>query len=998
MLNLGVISMEKNSIVKKIRILRDDFNLMMKDNSRSVSEEKIRSGYLNKLLELFGWNLSNTMEVVEEKTLQGRAKEKLNEIKSIHKKPDYQLLDRGVLRMYLDAKNATEHFETSKSIAFQIRSYGWSSELEISIVSNFGMFGVYDTTFKPSNDMESNYRAFFFSIDDLINEFELYSQFFIKKVVQNNAWDLTKFMSDFHKGDSRSLDNEFLTLINNFRVKLGNEIYKLPVKMTEKALNYYVQVIINRIIFIRVLEDLGFEPYKSLYKFFNSNYSFWSQFQEKTKKDFWDRYDGALFTEKIPEMNISNDTFSEFISSLYTNSPYKFNVIKPSLIAEIYDIFLGEKLVVTGREMCIKKKSLSPVGSVPTPSEISDYVCKNTINLKNVTNIEELLSLRIIDPCVGSGTFLVSAYNLLSLKYREINNMDILNYSDLKSIVVNCLYGVDIDELSLEVLKMTISLQLVTSNFIIQEPIEKLLSDFSNNFRLGNTIVQKNAIDIGNEKDFQLPTDYCDLFPEIMKEGGFSHLVANPPYIEPKHFKAHWPNTLTYLKKMYVSSKGKSDISLFFIERFFSLVHVEGEVGLITQNRFFKTEYGIPLQKWFGENQYLRKITEFKSNRLFKGKITYVTCLFGSKSVHPSLRYSYLTGEVNQNRTNLFNIMNAKAEEEQFPSSTLSSGYWSRNFFIAETIIGRVLTNDEREFITFNDSEEYDIIVGPQVLDSKFFILKDVTFNSNGTVNSQNRLGDKVVIEKEIIKKVLRNDHIESFENLNSERDFSYIVFPYDEDAKLIEELVLKNKYPLAYEYLKNMQGKSHTKKRSNPSEFYRFTREQNHDSYFRPKIFFPMTHKRVIASYSDKGIFGDNSNVNALIVKSDNTQLLKANCIIMNSKIFSLFAIAMSGDASGNYRKLNKQFTGNIIVPVLTEEEITEFVKYHDEMVEIKTKYKLAFGERKKIFRENLKDLYEAINAKVANIYNLTDEELFLLTKSANSVGINTNEIDWVK
>ncbi|MFS7002275.1 Eco57I restriction-modification methylase domain-containing protein [Carnobacterium maltaromaticum] len=839
--------MDKDSIIKKIEILRDDFYLMMKDNKSNVSEEKIRSGYLNKLLELFGWNLSNTMEVIEEKTLQGRAKEKLNEIKSIHKKPDYQLLDRGVLRMYLDAKNATENFEISKSIAFQIRSYGWSSELDISIVSNFGVFGVYDTTFKPDNEMESNYRAFFFSIDDLINEFELYSQFFIKNIVQNNAWDLAKFINDFHKGDSRSLDNEFLILINNFRVKLGNEIYKLPNHMTENALNYYVQVIINRILFIRVLEDLGFEPYKSLYKFFNSKSSFWSQFQEKTKKDFWNRYDGALFTEKIPEMDISNDSFSEFISSLYTNSPYRFNVIKPSLIAEIYDIFLGEKLVINGRKLCIKKKPLSPIGSVPTPSEISDYVCKNAIGLDNVTTIKELLALRIIDPCVGSGTFLVSAYNLLSFKYKEILNKEILHYSDLKSIVTNCLYGVDIDELALEVLKMTISLQLVTSNFIIQEPIEKLLSDFSKNFRLGNTIVQKNATELGKEEDFQLPTDYCDLFPEIMKEGGFSHLVANPPYIEPKHFKAHWPNTLLYLKKMYVSSKGKADISLFFIERFFSLVRVGGEVGLITQNRFFKTEYGIPLQKWFGENQYLKKITEFKSNRLFKGKITYVTCLFGSKLTHSTLSYSYLTEEVNSNRTNLFSILNEKIEEEQFSSSTLSSGYWSRNFFIAETIINRILAENKRRFMTFNDSEEYDIIVGPQVLDSKFFILKDVTFDSNGIITSQNRRGDKVVIEKEIIRKVLRNNHMESFENLNNKREFSYIVFPYDKDAKLIDKLVLENEYPLAYAYLKDMQTKSDTKKRSNPSEFYRYTREQNHDSYFRPKIFFPMTIRELL-------------------------------------------------------------------------------------------------------------------------------------------------------
>ncbi|WP_414021802.1 hypothetical protein [Carnobacterium maltaromaticum] len=117
-----------------------------------------------------------------------------------------------------------------------------------------------------------------------------------------------------------------------------------------------------------------------------------------------------------------------------------------------------------------------------------------------------------------------------------------------------------------------------------------------------------------------------------------------------------------------------------------------------------------------------------------------------------------------------------------------------------------------------------------------------------------------------------------------------------------------------------------------------------------------------------------------------------------MNSKIFSLFAISMSGDASGNYRKLNKQFTGNIIVPILSEEEIIEFAKYHDEMLGLKNKYNLAFGERKQIFRERLKEYYKIVNDKVTNLYDLTDDELFLLEESANRVGININEIDWVK
>lgn len=986
-----------SSIISDLKGLRDEFNFMMEKNKNDISEEKIRSGYLNKLLELFGWNLSDTTQVIEEKKLNGRAKKKLNEIRSPHLKPDYQLLDRGVLRLYLDAKTSTEDFTLSKSVAFQIRSYGWSSELDISIVSNFGMFGVYDTTFRPSDDMQANYRAIFFSIDDLINDFELYSQFFLKDVVQKNAWKLSDFSSEFHEGDSRSLDEDFLRLINSFRLKLGTKLAQSNPNMTKEQLNFYVQVIINRIIFVRVLEDLGFEPFKSLYNFLNNGKNFWIQFQEKSKQDFWRKYDGALFTEELPTMTLPNDSFSDFIMSLYTNSPYKFNVIKPSLIAEIYDTFLGNQLSFDDKRVILIPKLLSPIGSIPTPSEVADYICRNTINLDHVNDISTLLSLKIIDPCVGSGAFLVSSYELLSQKYKELKRKEILSYNELKSIVINCLYGVDIDELALEVLKMTISLRLVTSNFTIQEPIENLLSDFSNNFRLGNTIVQDDAVDLGEEKDFQIPTNYNLLFPNVIKEGGFSHLVANPPYIEPKHFKSIWPNTLTYLKEKYVSSSGKADISLFFIERFFSLIRKGGQIGFITQNRFFKTEYGVHLQKWLGENQYLKKITEFQSNKLFKGKTTYVACLFGSKEKNSSLVYSYLDEEVNKNRTNLFEIMNNEPNEQVFSSSSLLGGYWSRTFFNAEEIINRIYQQNTREFTTFNKDNKYDIIVGPQVLDSKFFILKNVVVNSNNTVTALNRLDEEVVVEREMVRKVLRNNRMESFENFDNENMFSYIIFPYAKNSDFIEKKIMESKYPLTYEYLLDMSSRSTTKKRTKSSEFYRFTREQNHDSYFRPKVFFPMTHKRIVASFCDKEVFGDNSNVNALVIKDNDVNILKATCVIMNSKIFSLLAIAMSGDASGNYRKLNKQFAGNVIFPILTKKEIEKFEKIHDEIFMKKNKYDSSYGERRIILKKELAELNDLMNTEVNSIYQLKESEIVLLENSAKSIGIKMSEIDWM-
>ena len=230
--------------------------------------------------------------------------------------------------------------------------------------------------------------------------------------------------------------------------------------------------------------------------------------------------------------------------------------------------------------------------------------------------------------------------------------------------------------------------------------------------------------------------------------------------------------------------------------------------------------------------------------------------------------------------------------DDNFSASTLLNGYWSRNYFIASDILENVMKRTQREFITFNKSDDFDIIVGPQVLDSKFFVLKNVEFQTDNTVIVSNRNGDEFVIEKDLVRKVLRNDKLKPYDSLD-DSNCSYILFPYDLNSEIISIETMSSKYPLAFEYLMYVNSVSTTRKRKNCDEFYRFTREQNHTSYSRPKVFYPMTHKRIIASFSEENIFGDNSNVNALVSEKDDKIILKAYSVLMNTKLFSLLAIS---------------------------------------------------------------------------------------------------------
>lgn len=991
--------MNKKLIISELENLRDLYFNEVETSSDNLSEETIRSGYLNKVLDLFGWNLSTTMEVIQEKKLTGSTiMNRLKSIGSTHTKPDYRMLDRGILRMYLDAKIAPEDFRYSPDISFQIRSYGWSSQLDISMVTNFEHFKVYDTTFKPEEKMDSNYRAFSFTIDDLINEFDIYSQFLDREKVQNSSWDLTPFGIELHRADSKTLDDAFIELIGSFQLELANGLLTHNPRITESQLQYYTQIIINRMIFIRTLEDINLEPIGKLKEWLDNGKGFWNQFHKSSKNEFYLKYDGALFEEQLPShIKINDDSFNEFIEELYGPTPYKFDVIEPEMIAEIYDLFLGKQLVIENKgTVSVENKKISPTGSVPTPSELASYLTNIVLELDEIDSISKIMDLKIIDPCAGSGSFLITAFDSILNRLHEIKGESELPYELIKSIVKNCLYGVDIDPVAIEVLKMTISLKLIMSNHKPVEPIENMLSDFEGNFQLGNSIVSTDIFDYSNiklsqtEKIEQNPTDYSEIFPEIISQGGFTHVLTNPPYVEPKHFRKNWPETHKYFKETYISNSGKSDISLFFLEKVFDIVRTHGKVGIIIQKRFFNAGYGKNIRKWLAEKGYLSYVKEYNANNIFKSKITYIALLVGEKTKNEDIDYEISLDQVNSKRTNLIEIIEKKDDNLKFSNKELlTAPQWSYRYFKSALIINSLLAND---FFTINGSKRFKVTVGPQVLDKSFYVLYAATFEDDNIVG-KNKKGDKVCIEKELVKPLYENEKMNSFTNFEVEEISKYIIFPYDDEGNLIPIDKIKSEYPLSFKYFDYVKEESTNAFRKNPDEFYGYTRVQNINLIKNPKVFIPMTGKRVIASLSKSNIFGDNSNINAIVDKKNDITTLKAITVIMNSKIFNLLTIPLTGDASGGYYKMNKQFIGEVPIPILSLTEIRYLSTIYDKIEENIKLYYTVYGDRTNLVLRELQELQSEQNNFMLEKYNLSTEEISILQQD-----VDVRSLDWLK
>ena len=147
-------------------------NTLRGKDHKDISEETIRT-WLNELLAIFGWDVQNTAQVLQERVLNNQQVKKLREISSTHKKPDYTLMNGTNIKSFLDAKSLDVNIFASKETAFQIRSYGWSIGAPFSIVTNFEQLAIYDCSVMPNVSDGADYaRIHFFEVNQYIDVFE----------------------------------------------------------------------------------------------------------------------------------------------------------------------------------------------------------------------------------------------------------------------------------------------------------------------------------------------------------------------------------------------------------------------------------------------------------------------------------------------------------------------------------------------------------------------------------------------------------------------------------------------------------------------------------------------------------------------------------------------------------------------------------------------------------------------------------------------------------
>ena len=207
---------------------------------------------------------------------------------------------------------------------------------------------------------------------------------------------------------------------------------------------------------------------------------------------------------------------------------------------------------------------------------------------------EWLLAITICDPACGSGAFLNQALDFLIAEHQYIDELkaklfgDTFVLSDVEnSILENNLFGVDLNEESVEIAKLSLWLRTAQPN--------RKLNDLSGNIQCGNSLI--DDVTIAGDKAF----NWQQNFEKVFAKGGFDVIVGNPPYVRVQNIDK---KSIKFFEKEYQTAKGKFDLYVLFNELSCEkLINEKGLICFIQPHRFISADFGKGLRNYFNENR-----------------------------------------------------------------------------------------------------------------------------------------------------------------------------------------------------------------------------------------------------------------------------------------------------------------------------------------------------------------------------------------------------------
>jgi hypothetical protein len=952
-------------------------------NTNQVDEAQIEDQFIKPLFSFLNWNIFNEGLILKERECIVQFKLK----KATTTRPDYlfQIKNEKTNRMqkcfFLEAKQPKYDIINNYGYIRQAYQYAHSTInktdniynlVRLSILTNFEtliLFDCYDPIPLKKNDIkyfnkqkliEWNYKDYYEKFDEIWNIFE-------KENVKNGSLSKWKIDEDELMKRRDTPDEYFLSNVEHWREDIAQSMYKLDNNLSEETLTEASQLIINSIIFVKALSDREIEDdyLSNLLEALNTKgkqhidsiYNSCCKIFEKLSGT----YNGNIFEHRkeIDNVKIENKVLIDILTELKPeNSLYNLSAMPVEVIGFAYEMFLGSVVKKVGRGIKVSKKNeiQHDSGIYYTPRFIVDYITENTLNkkLEKCKSIEDLLKIKILDFSCGSGSFLLGAYEKIiewcndyfyhldkkkkiPKKYKQyykiIKNEIYLTSKIKREILLNNIFGVDLDYKAVEIAQFSLSLKML-ENMDTQDIYSevnlfrsKIIPDLDKNIVCGNSLVNTD-FSIVEDSDTILNVNPFGwkVFDEIFtrRNKGFDVIIGNPPYVDSEHMTTTMPDVRNYIKEHYDTAKGNWDLCIPFVEKGIKLLNEEGMLSLIMPNKWIAMPYGEALRNFI--KKLIVSLNDCKKVKVFKAGNNPIVFIANKKDV------------------DLINIFNF---EEDYSTSKIKS------------IKKSEMPNDWGLMLSANMS------IIKTINENK---LKKVSEVYIGCIQSPS-----AVNEAYPIKEILR-------ENSNDKKPENSFYFVNTGTIDRYSTLWGKTEMT----YLTKTIPKTHKLK----SPFYKYPiinkealkeyKENRYKQSITPKIIF--AGKRYFEAFYDKDGEYTAGKTTYIILKPNHEVEISMPALlgILNSKIISFYiqeVYATRGIDGGT--DFTPELIGNLPLPKLSDEQKNEIENLVNKIIPLYIKYyNTDLKNEEDVYKNSINDLEDNIDKIVFRGFGLSYEK----------------------
>lgn len=1004
-------------------------------HATGVKEAHVRQSLIDPLFEALGWDVRNAAmvapqyrEIVPEDSL---------EIEGQQKAPDYTFRVGTLPKFYAEAKKCGVNIDRDPAPAYQLRRYGWSAKLALSLLTDFEELAVYDCTIRPKpSDKASRARILYLNYKEYPDRWRELWEHFSREAVWSGAFD--QYAASKRKRGTSEVDTEFLKEIEGWRDVLARNMALRNTNLSPDDLNAAVQTTIDRVVFLRMAEDRRLEPDEQLLRL-SEQKDIYARFMHDLCRKANEKYNSGLFhfqkeddtTEEpdriTPKLKVDDKVFKPILQSLYFahGSPYHFGVLPVEILGTIYERFLGSVIRLTpGHQAKVEEKpEVRKAGGVfYTPKYIVDYIVKQTVGRQVEDRSPAQLAggvkkqpLRVLDMACGSGSFLLGAYQYLldhCLKWYIDNKPERhkkavwqksagewrLTIGEKKRILTAHIFGVDIDAQAVEVTKLSLLLKVLegeTDQSVSQQYLlfhDRALPNLSDNIKCGNSLIGPDyftgkLISDPEEMKRVNPFDWKRGFPEAMNAGGFDCVIGNPPYIRIQTLKEWAPLEVEVYKELFQAGQnGNYDIYVIFIEQGLKLLNIQGRLGFICPHKFFNSKYGEPARGMIAKGRHLSHVVHFGAQQVFDGATTYTCLLFLDKSAAKECRCAKVD-DLAAWRTS------GAAVEGPVKANTISRDEWNFSVGHGADLFAKLSEMPHKL------GDVADVFVGLQTSADNVFIMDCV-----GETNKTYRLRSKALdcewtFEKDLFHPIVSGTDVSEYGSLPNRQ---YILFPYkveDGRAALIDFKTIQDKWPNTAAYLlKNKEClQDREKGRMKGSDWHGYIYLKNMSRQSTVKLCVPRLVEQLHAAYDHDGShFLDNVDVGGVTLKPSHTsQTLEYVLVLLNSRLLRWYFPHISAPFRGGWRSANRQFLSQLpfrVIDLRNKRDAsvhTLLAKLLDSMLVLHKHLAAAKSEsQKSVFQRQIDATDAEIDQLVYELYGLTDKEIAIVEEAAKATG----------